>query len=48
MGATWFCSGSLNMRGEYLVEDTEGLVINCTSCMRLDRLIGIRDDRIKI
>lgn len=48
MGVIWFCFGLLNMRGEYLVEDIEGLVINCISCMRLDRFIGIRDDRIKI
>lgn len=48
MGATWLCSVSLNMYSEDLLEDTEGLFIKSTSCMRLESLINIRDDRIKI
>lgn len=48
MGVTCFCSVSLNTCGEDLVEDTESLVFKCTSCVRLESPMNIRDDRIKI
>lgn len=48
--ATRICSVSLNRCAKDLALNTEGLVIKMykLSCMRLERLTDIKDDRIKI